>query len=60
MTREALKTPTKKKKKKGEELKAKLPNDLFRDPKDGSVQQKKDDDGIWNRRYLELQKKGLA
>ena len=43
-----------------EKLKAALPPDLFRDPKDGSVQQKRDDDGIWNRRYLELKKKGLA
>ena len=37
-----------------------LPKDLFRDPETGRVQQKVDDDGIPNRRYLELKKKGLA
>ena len=42
------------------QLQANLPPDLFRDPETGRVQQKKDDDGIWNRRYLELKKRGLA
>lgn len=50
----------KKKTKNREKLKAALPPDLFRDPETGRVQQKKDDDGIWNRRYLELKKRGLA
>ena len=59
-TRKGRKKTTKKNIKNGDKLKATLPKDLFRDPTTGSVQQKRDDDGIWNRRYLELKKKGLA
>ena len=57
-TRKALKTPTKTKTKKSNELKAALPKDLFRDPDTGQVLQKVDDDGIPNQRYLQLRRQG--
>ena len=47
-------------KKKKSKKTAALPPDLFKDPDTGRVMQKKDDNGIWNQKYLELRRKGLA
>ena len=59
-TRKGRKKTTKKNIKNGDKLKATLPKDLFRDPDTGSVQQKVDDDGIPNQRYLQLRRQGRA
>tara|TARA_R100001463_G_scaffold124726_1_gene181894 strand:- start:5 stop:181 length:177 start_codon:yes stop_codon:yes gene_type:complete len=44
----------KKKKKNSDKLKAGIPDDLFYDPKSKTYQQKVDDDGIPNRRWLQI------
>jgi len=51
--------PKKKKKKNSDQLKAGIPDDLFYDPKSKTYQQKVDDDGIPNRRWLQIQSRRI-
>ena len=44
----------KKKKKNSDKLRASIPDDLFYDPKTKSYHQKVSDDGIPNRRWLQI------
>ena len=45
---------SKKKKKNSDKLRASIPDDLFYDPKTKSYHQKVSDDGIPNRRWLQI------